>query len=933
MTNPDPRAEIAKIAEDIRQLEALKGQGIMPAELADSSIAALNEKLAAYQARLEGDGAIAQGTGARAVAKDGILIEGNVYLGPEPKDPQEALTIYRRVIAAQTNSLPLRGVDVGASDPSSGQARLGLVNVFVDLDVRELSRVNQDNDIKGPRKRRVRHISSVDAFISNRQLVLLGDPGSGKSTLVNVLAHVLCNNALYPNDNWLQYFPNWPEAEAMLVPIPVILRDFARSLPDPLPDQAEPSHLWNFIQRRLDVQRLNKVAEILHDRLEYGNCVLLLDGLDELPNHTLRLFVRDAIRSFILRYPGNRTVITCRVLSYQPPQKNQDDLRLIELPDFRIAKFDEEKINRFVKSWYTELGRLGTLPLDEVPVMTEHLQEAVGRPDLQRLARNPLLLTVMALVHTHKGRLPDARALLYEETVDILLWRWEQVKIGGREDASQLRRLLLEAGRTDVDLKRVLWELAYESHRGSKLNDNESLADIGELRLQKALASMKNGDLNWAQQIIETIKVRAGLLIERVPEVFTFPHRTFQEYLAGAHLAAQSNFAQSASELAQQGALWREVILLAAGKLVYLSGDVDKPLALVGELCPEKLENDPLSWQKAWLAGDVLQEIGMNRVMDTNLGRDLHRRVQMRLVQILEGGQLAAQERARAGNTLSVLGDSRFDGNNLLLPDEPLLGFIHIPKGKFLTGSDPKVDQEAYDDEGPQHELNIPYEYYVARYPVTVAQYKLYVEASGYKTSDEDSLRGTFNHPVVFVSWYDALGYSKWLDQKLKGLSAQKVKDVRNKDEFAFWQGLADGKLHVTLPSEEEWEKAARGVDGRIYPWQGDFEPNKANIINTGIFSTSAVGCFPAGASPYGVLDMSGNVYEWTGSSWKEYPYRSAQPPEDLDASKEVTRVIRGGCFYGESMYARCAFRDERDPDFIINYLGFRVVISPMLLS
>jgi predicted NACHT family NTPase len=511
-------------------------------------------------------------------------------------------------------------------------------------------------------------------------MVLLGDPGSGKSTFVNVLANVLCNQALQPENGWLEHLPNWPKEDGELVPILVILRDFARSLPDPLPAQAEPQHLWDFIQKRLEAQKIDKVADHLHDLLNDGRCILLLDGLDEVPNQALRLFVRDAVRVFLKRYAGNRALITCRVLSYQAPQEDDlPDLRLSELPDFEIAQLDDEKISRFVQGWYAEQGRLGTLPMEDVPLMTSRLQEAVERPDLQRLAPNPLLLTVMALVHTHKGRLPDARALLYEETVEILLWRWEQIKVGGRDDSSHLRKLLLEAGRTDVDLMRVLWELAFESHSGSKADDNDSLADIGELRLQKALASLNKNDLNWAQQIFETIKLRAGLLIERVPEVYTFPHRTFQEYLAGAHLASQNNFAKSAFDLAGEGALWRDVILLATGKLVYLSGDVDKPLALVGELCPANLQDTPRAWQNAWLAGDILQEIGMNRVLDTNLGKDLLERVQTRLVKILEGEKLTAQERARAGVTLSVLGDPRFDAENMLLPAEPLLGFKRIP--------------------------------------------------------------------------------------------------------------------------------------------------------------------------------------------------------------------------------------------------------------
>jgi len=110
--------------------------------------------------------------------------------------------------------------------------------------------------------------------------------------------------------------------------------------------------------------------------------------------------------------------------------------------------------------------------------LARQLRQAVRRPDLWRLAPNPLLLTVMALVHTHKGRLPDARAMLYEDTVDILLWRWEQIKAGGQEQAPPLRQLLLEANRTDVDLKRALWQLAFEAHAQTQGDGQDMLADI-----------------------------------------------------------------------------------------------------------------------------------------------------------------------------------------------------------------------------------------------------------------------------------------------------------------------------------------------------------------------------------------------------------------------------------------------------------------------
>jgi predicted NACHT family NTPase len=254
-----------------------------------------------------------------------------------------------------------------------------------------------------------------------------------------------------------------------------------------------------------------------------------------MPSVAQHVFVRDAVTVFVERYPKSRFLVTCRVLSYQPPVSPEaPDLHLRRLPQFELAHLGGDKIQRFIRGWYDELARLGLVCSEDQDGFAEQLARAVRRPDLWRLAPNPLLLTVMALVHTHKGRLRDARALLYEETVDILLWRWEQVKAAGGGSRPRLRQLRLEAERTEVDLKRVLWQLAYEAH-AQMGEDEEALADLGELKLEKALAALKGGDRNGSGALIEAMKSRAGFLLEREPEVFTFPHRTFQEYLAGTH--------------------------------------------------------------------------------------------------------------------------------------------------------------------------------------------------------------------------------------------------------------------------------------------------------------------------------------------------------------------------------------------------------------
>jgi formylglycine-generating enzyme required for sulfatase activity len=243
------------------------------------------------------------------------------------------------------------------------------------------------------------------------------------------------------------------------------------------------------------------------------------------------------------------------------------------------------------------------------------------------------------------------------------------------------------------------------------------------------------------------------------------------------------------------------------------------------------------------------------------------------------------------------------------------LGLVKVPAGEFLMGS---KEGEGDSDEQPQHLLYLP-TFYIGKGPVTLAMIEEFHSA----VPDEfffllkDDLdrqldRKTSDHPVVDIDSHIAL-------------------------EYAQAQGF-------TLPSEAEWEKAARGPDGRVYPWGNEWRPGCANTaehwsrggilarrrLSPGLWETTPVGTFsPQGDSPYGCQDMAGNVWEWTRSAKRSYPYDPTDGREDLEDPTDSPRVLRGGAYFSGASNVRCAVRGRSGPSFRDWDVGFRVVLLP----
>jgi len=226
-------------------------------------------------------------------------------------------------------------------------------------------------------------------------------------------------------------------------------------------------------------------------------------------------------------------------------------------------------------------------------------------------------------------------------------------------------------------------------------------------------------------------------------------------------------------------------------------------------------------------------------------------------------------------------------------PDEMVL----IPAGEFIMGSDAndgKIGFEVGMDSIPKHKASVP-AFWIDRYEVTIGPYRKFVAATGHESPSiwKDYKEFGYpapedNHPVIDVNFYDAEAYCKWVGKR--------------------------------LPTEEEWEKAARGTDGRIWPWGNQLDLKQLNTEDSKRNWTTPVGTFSEGASPYGVYDMAGNAMEWTSSILQSYP----GAPRTISPDKKF-RILRGGSWgMPANPFARTAHRSYRLAELAQPDFGFR---------
>lgn len=764
-------------------------------------------------------------------------------------------------------------------------------------------------------------LTALESINLHQHLVLLGAPGSGKSSFLKFVALCMAGEFLHHPDANLALLalvlpvagpavakPGQGWRHGPLLPVYITLRDLIAEDVFVEQTQGGADHLFEYVTRELARVDLAEYGPYLQRELWESGGILLLDGLDEVPDQAdLRLQLRQAIEEFSASFPKCRIVISSRPYAYQ-----EERWRLPRFAETHLAPFDLWQMERFIDYYFLHLlGAHTPLAIQEAQTQANVLKAAIKNDRyLRELATTPLLLTLMVSLFVWRGGvLLDKSEELYAQGVDLLLNEWERPKREPTDEgASQPLALSvhewLQAPQQKI--RQALEELAYRAHAQQATLD--AAARIAERDVVDALLQAAGRDARPGR-LADYIQNRAGLLIDHGNGWHSFPHRTIQEYLAACYLTRTNFPKQLATLVRAEPQRWREVLLLAGEKAV--RGAPYAAWALVDRLCPLPYSSTAtvteLDWWMALLAGRLLVRTALYRadLLDVSEQQTIDT-VKGWLLALLNTTALPAADRVSAGADLGLMGDPR-RGVGLTQAGMPAIDWITVAAGPFLMGA-AKFSCAL---------LTAPYR--ISRYPITVAQYQCFVQAGGYNDSRHWTAAGwawrqqlerqgpapyTAPHlsptlPVTGVSWYEANAFCHWL-------STQTGESIQ-------------------LPSEVQWERAARHTDGRTYPWGDDFAATRCNMRDSGLAQPSPVGLFPTGNAACGAADLVGNVWEWCATQWRSTYKDDAQSVDNAQTGTE-RRVLRGGSWANEQHLVRCAHRHRNYPDHWGPNVGFRVV-------
>jgi formylglycine-generating enzyme required for sulfatase activity len=819
---------------------------------------------------------------------------------PSPTEPTDAEieTFFANETERYVNDLKQWYVDLSGSAETSRKLSAS-AQVFWRacgqyIKASDGKRVEADARFTDPATQQTTTLANIfDKLLTVKKGVLLGEPGSGKTfTLLRLQIHYI--------DQWLNADPATRKAHP--IPIIVPLREY----------RGQDGAFANFVKGFF-----GDLAPYMDYLLESGRVVLLLDALNEMPRGTNDAHVK-AITEYLTAHKRAHFLISCRVRDYDG--KDLDSLKPLEqvlLQDLDLPKIKQLILKRLPTLGVELWGKMGgnadleafwanVVEAKRIPEFWESKSEfEYGFLDslwngyrqwmqmhqnarLIPLCRNPFMASLLCGIYEEKqGNLPNSRAELFGGFAETLLNR-------EKDNAESIGRAWPPTALEEIETGLVKLSEAMQKARGTILKRSEALQSLKGLELAPG----------W---LIDTA-IAASLLIqdgEGDSATVRFAHQLLQEYYAcRVLLAALEHDEQHNTNTA--GQFFKD----HGGEGWWEAGVWGETIVILGEFL-----NDPNRVAR-WLA-PVSPEVGLSAILRNGAGLTV-KDVQPETFEVVrKTAWLLAEEpdprgRASAYRALGLFDPTIYDSDRragvgvfwseqhkLWLPD---IAWCDVPGGEFIMESDD------YDDEKSRRIEKVA-SFRMAKYPITHRQYQCFLDdPEGYHNPEwrkhlhpnaaknmrhpGDQGFKFWNHPRETVNWYEVMAFCGWATARL---------------------GFA-----VTLPTERQWERAARGKNGLIYPYEGDFDPLKGNTYETGIRQTSAVGIFPEGASPEDILDLSGNVLEWMLNEYDD--------TTNISSITDKHRSVRGGSWLHNSILARSSARGRFNLYDLLSGLGFRLV-------
>ena len=838
-------------------------------------------------------------------------------------DDQQALDAYLALCRSRWSSLalPLVRKNVGRLSPE-------IKRIFVPLQVRderEEEKIRKEsekrkvrNRLDDPGEEIARSLDFCWAFAKYPKFVLVGMPGCGKTTLLRRTALAFAENRASEDLGW---------SGEQKIPVFIRLRNFSIYLAENRARFSEPGcgAILAYLEQNLrNDEKLLIPDDFFEKRLKSGDCVVLLDGLDEVLEN--RVDVAQFVNAFIKKYGGcgNRIGLSSRPKGYEGDVRSQ--FSEADLPLLEVLPLQPEGINDLIRK---------VLPLVEANL-------AVQQTDYQRLSRCirerkslndiagiPLFCSALVQVYKYHGAdLPQRRVDVLAEISDLLLGFWysQASEISKPEEISKMDGTDTHYDETEDSIEAKgnrLAHLAYwmQADLGVAEIEIEDAVEILVEYLSKQEGAPREKALPWAKNFLRSTHLHSGLFVESNPGVYSFLHKNFMEYFAATSLLSDEEDPIAVILSHIDDAWWEEVLLLAA----------THPKAsnkFRGNLLPALLKDaeryvySSEAWKRRlWLVGRMADD------MTSRLPAIPKRQVVDALYRAVVDPALKPLVRAELADLLDCFWTpedlyrfitvSQKDGQPFLIGRYPV---TNIQYERFLC-------TENFDERGKEYWCHIP-NYSV---PDANKEVRLIGECGeegwdwlnkGFKNKSfivVDGIlfprywrnaqfgQGRRHAPVVGVSWWEANAYCRWL--------------------WANWEKLPEGQQGLPkpnefrLPTETEWVSAAGGEKGGRHPWgilyPGDDITRYANTVESQIKRTTPVWMYPQGESElYEIMDLSGNVREWLANYF--------------DNNRDNFTLV-GGSWFNNRDFAQVENRCEDHPDYWVNYIGFRVagVFSP----